>query len=337
MPAPTDPHLALASAIKADVDGEAVTQLADAFAAIADERPAAALPSLRQADARGSRMAAALLRHLAGEGPDSAYEAHAAFQAFIRGGDNVPLYAAVSQAMAERHARPVVNRLLDIGAGDGMALLPALRASPRLPARIDVIEPQPGLRDALAALFAEQFTGARAQGRLHLHGVTLQTFAQELSRGEHWDLAQSSFALQSLPPPERVEALRALRLHVDTLVVVEFDVPALAHGTSAYFHSVAGRYERCLAQYGDNVALIAHGFLAPMLAGQLRRGVAPSNWEQPVVDWQREFEQAGYRLREARPLYDYSWSPAWWMEVSAHSAGVSGTSLWERRESRNPD
>lgn len=318
MPNPSDPHIAPASEMKADVDGEAITQLANAFAAIADERPAAAQPALRQADARGSRMAAALLRHLAGEGPDSAYAAHAAFQAFIRGGDNVPLYAAVSQAMAERHARPTVNRLLDIGAGDGMALLPALRAAARLPERIDVIEPQGGLRDALAALFAGQFSDAHTQGRLHLHGVTLQSFAQGLSPGDHWDLAQSSFALQSLPPPERVAALRALRPHVDTLVVVEFDVPALAHGTPAYFHSVAGRYERCLAQYGEEAVLIAHGFLAPMLAGQLRRGVAPSNWEQPVADWQRELGQAGYRLRDARPLYDYSWSPAWWMEVSAH-------------------
>ncbi len=315
---PAEPRHDLSGALKSDVDGEAVTRLADAFAAIADERPATALPLLRQADARGSRMAAALLRHLAGEGPDHAYAAHAAFQAFIRGGDNVPLYAAVSQAMAERHARPAVHRLLDIGAGDGMALLPALRAGARLPDRIDVIEPQDGLRDALAALFAEQFAGAHAQGRLQLHGVTLQAFVQGLSQGDHWDLAQSSFALQSLPPPERVDALRALRSHVDTLVVVEFDVPALAHGTPAYFHSVAGRYERCLAQYGEDAALIALGFLAPMLAGQLRHGVAPSNWEQPVADWQQEFEQAGYQPREARPLYDYSWSPAWWMEASAH-------------------
>lgn len=310
---PTDPRAAPASATKAAVDGDAVAQLADAFAAIADERPAAALPSLRQADARGSRMAAALLRHLAGEGPDNAYEAHAAFQAFIRGGDNVPLYAAVSQAMAERYRTPPVRRLLDIGAGDGMALLPALRAAAPVPAEVDVIEPQEGLRSALEQEFAQ----AAPASRLSVHGTTLQAFTGNLDSAAHWDLAQSSFALQSLRPGERIEALRALRPHVDALVLVEFDVPALAHGSDAYFHSIAGRYERCLAQYGDDADLIARGFLAPILAGQLRRDVAPSNWEQPIAGWRREFEQAGYRLREARHLYDYSWSPAWWLEVSA--------------------
>lgn len=292
---------------------EAAVALAGAFSAITGERRDEALTWLGRAEAQGSRMAAALHGHLSDAGPASAYEAHEAFQAFIRGGDNVPLYHAVSHAMARRLENPRVRRLLDIGAGDGMALLPALRAAAPVPAEVDVVEPQDGLRSALQRGFAEAAPGSR----LSVHGTTLQAFADSLDPAAHWDLAQSSFALQSLPPDERVEALRALRPHVDTLVLVEFDVPALAHGSDAYFHSIAERYERCLAQYGDDADLIARGFLAPMLAGQLRRDVAPSNWEQPIAAWQREFEQAGYRLREARHLYDYSWSPAWWLEVSA--------------------
>lgn len=293
---------------------DSVTPLAQAFAAIADKRHDDALTWLARARARGSRMAPALQRHLSEAGPASAYDAHEAFQAFIRGGDNVPLYRAVSRAMAERYGRPPVQRLLDIGAGDGMALLPALRVAEPKPPRVDVVEPQAGLRAALEP----GCQAAAPDSELVLHGTTLQAFVHALSPADHWDLAQSSFALQSLPPVERLEALRALRPHVDTLVLVEFDVPALAHGSDAYFHSIARRYERCLAQYGDDADLIARGFLAPMLAGQLRREVAPSNWEQPIAGWQRELEQAGYRLREARPLYDYSWSPAWWVEVSAH-------------------
>lgn len=295
------------------VDDQVPDSLAQAFAAIADERPQAALSSLEHARARGSRMADALRRHLAGDGPAGSYEAHEAFQAFVRGGDNVPLYHAVSQAMARRYETPRVQRLLDIGAGDGMALLPALRAAEPAPAEVAVVEPQDGLRSALQRGFADAAPGSR----LSVHGATLQAFTGRLDRVAHWDLAQSSFALQSLPPGERVEALRALRPHVDTLVVVEFDVPALVHGSEAYFHSVAQRYERCLAQYGGDADLIARGFLAPMLIGQLRRDVAPSNWEQPIAGWQGELEQAGYRLREARHLYDYSWSPAWWLEMSA--------------------
>ena len=291
---------------------DTATPLAQAFAAITGERRDDALDWLARAEARGSRMAAALRRHLSEAGPTSAYDAHEAFQAFIRGGDNVPLYRAVSRAMTERYGQPPVQRLLDIGTGDGMALLPALWIAVHKPRRIDMIEPQADLRASL-----EPGCRAAAPGcELAVHGTTLQAFVRSLSAADHWDLAQSSFALQSLPPAERIEALRALRPHVDTLVLVEFDVPALAHGSDAYFHSIARRYERCLAQYGDEADLIARGFLAPMLAGQLRRDVAPSNWEQPVADWQRELEQAGYRLREARPLYDYSWSPAWWLEAS---------------------
>ena len=287
--------------------------LAQAFAAIADERPQAALPFLEQARARGSRMAVALHDRLAVGGPADAYEGPEAFRAFIRGGDNLPLYRAVSQAMTERYGSPPVQRLLDIGAGDGMALLPALWVAVHKPARVDVIEPQADLRAALAP----GFQAAAPASELVLHATTLQAFVRSLSPADHWDLAQSSFALQSLPPDERIEALRALRPHVDTLALVEFDVPALSHGSDAYFHSVAQRYERCLAQYGDDADLIARGFLAPMLAGQLRRDVAPSNWEQPIAGWQHELEQAGYRLREVRHLYDYSWSPAWWVEASA--------------------
>ncbi|MGX5732350.1 class I SAM-dependent methyltransferase [Pseudoxanthomonas beigongshangi] len=293
---------------------DTATPLAHAFAAITGERRDDALDWLARAEARGSRMAAALRRHFSETGPTSAYDAHEAFQAFIRGGDNVPLYRAVSQAMTERYCRPPMQRLLDIGTGDGMALLPALSATASKPSRIDVVEPQAGLRTALEP-------GCRAaapDSEPVVHGTTLQAFVRALTPADHWDLAQSSFALQSLPPTERVEALRALRPHVETLVLVEFDVPAFAHGSDAYFHSIARRYERCLAQYGDDADLIARGFLAPMLAGQLRRDAAPSNWEQPIADWQRELERAGYRLRESRPLYDYSWSPAWWLEVSAH-------------------
>ena len=118
---PAEPRHDLSGALKSDVDGEAVTRLADAFAAIADERPATALPLLRQADARGSRMAAALLRHLAGEGPDHAYAAHAAFQAFIRGRrQRSRSYAAVEHGDGRTPcAAGRWHRLLDIGAGDG--------------------------------------------------------------------------------------------------------------------------------------------------------------------------------------------------------------------------
>ena len=104
--------------------------------------------------------------------------------------------------------------------------------------------------------------------------------------------------------------MRRLRPHVRQLAVVEFDVPVLEARSAEYFDSLAQRYERALAGYGEDAPLVAGGFLAPMLLGQLRQASRPSNWEQPIQAWLEELREAGYATVRTEALYDYSWSPA---------------------------
>ncbi len=80
------------------------------------------------------------------------------FAAFIRGGGNVPLYRETSAALAGQYPEAPFD-LLDIGAGDGLALLPAL--TPAV-GEVTVAEPAaPLLGRCSAALSAR---GGRPRG-----------------------------------------------------------------------------------------------------------------------------------------------------------------------------
>lgn len=280
-------------------------RLAAGLAAIANDRRDDARQALRAAGDDGALLARALLEQLDVPDASTVYDRPAAFEAFIRGGDNVPLYAATSAALARLYDD--VDALLDIGCGDGMALIPALEQARRLPRRIDLVEPSQAL---LASATAQLQAGRLSIAALDAHHQPAQRFAETLPPGQHWDLAQSTFALQALPPDERQATLRRLRPHLRRFALVEFDVPVLAPGSAAHYASLARRYQRALDGYGDDAPLVAGGFLAPMLLGQLRTNARPSNWEQPMSGWIEAFAAAGYALAAREALYDYSWSPA---------------------------
>lgn len=283
-------------------------RLADALAAIAHHEAAAqARDALQAAVADGALLAQALLDLLDEGEARAAYDQPAAFEAFIRGGDNVPLYEATSTALARLYDTLPVTSLLDIGCGDGMALIPALQRARHAPTQLDLVEPSPALLGhASEALRTIPLT----LDHLLAWPIGAQDFAASLRPEQQWDLAQSTFALQSLPPAERRDTLHRLRPHVRQLAVVEFDVPVLEARSAEYFDSLAQRYERALAGYGEDAPLVAGGFLAPMLLGQLRQASRPSNWEQPIQAWLEELREAGYATVRTEALYDYSWSPA---------------------------
>jgi hypothetical protein len=282
-------------------------RLADALAAIARHETAQARDALQAAVADGALLAQALLDLLDEGEARAAYDQPAAFEAFIRGGDNLPLYAATSDALARLYDTLPVTSLLDIGCGDGMALIPALQRARHAPTQLDLVEPSPALLGHASEALR---TIPLALEHLLAWPIGAQDFAASLRPEQHWDLAQSTFALQSLPPAERKDTLRRLRPHVRQLAIVEFDVPVLEASSAAYFDSLAQRYERALAGYGDDAPLVAGGFLAPMLLGQLRQASRPSNWEQPIQAWLEELREAGYATVRTEALYDYSWSPA---------------------------
>ncbi|MFC4761684.1 class I SAM-dependent methyltransferase [Dyella koreensis] len=283
-------------------------ELTESFAAIAQGDTGRAQKLLEAATAQGSLLARALADLLGSGEHGTVYDQPAAFEAFIRGGDNMPLYAAVSAALAHLYDAFAVNTLLDVGCGDGMALIPALAQTGHIPSRVDLVEPSPAL---LSHATGQLASSARLQqNHIRTWPLTAQAFCDALEPSMQWDLAQASFSLQNLPPSEREQTLRRLRPHLRRLALIEFDVPPLVYDTEAYFISLAQRYERALRAYHDDALLIAGGFLAPMLLGQVRQTTKPSNWEQPISAWVEELQRAGYTVLRTEKLFDYSWSPA---------------------------
>ena len=263
----------------------------------------------------GSLLATALRAHLDGAGTGSVYDAPAAFEAFIRGGGNVPLYAAVSAALAGLYDASRPARLLDVGCGDGTALLPALRATRHQPADLDLLEPSAPLLDAVVrALRAEGVAGVPGvTSQLRVWSRTAQAFVADLADAdpeESWSLVQSTFALHAVPTAERTGVLAALRPRTGVLALVEFDVPDVEVGSPEHLRFLARTYEQGLAEYDADRDLVAQGFLMPVLTGQLRPGAVRATYEQPASRWVEQVRDAGFTDVTTRVLDDYWSSPA---------------------------
>jgi hypothetical protein len=271
-----------------------------AAAATYASRAAAAAPTSLTAAA-----AAAYLARVAAGGPASVYVTGEAFSAFIRGGGNVPLYEHTSAALRAVYAEYDQLSLLDIGVGDGLALLPAL--TPAV-GTLDLVEPS-------AALLAHTCAALDARGVAYAaHNTTIQAFAAQST--ERWDLAQATFSLQSLPPDERAATLRWLCDHTDRLLLVEFDVPPIAAPLDpAWIAYVVERYELGLAEYAAAGDLVAQGFLMPVMFGYFDRGAARTNYEQPIAAWLDDLRAAGFRTVVQRPVYAYWWASAVLVDV----------------------
>jgi hypothetical protein len=281
----------------------------DAFAA--DDFAAAAAAASRAAAADpGSllaREAATYLGRVARDGKAGVYVTGEAFGAFIRGGGNVPLYKAVSAALREAYPHDEPFSLLDVGVGDGLALLPAL--PPNL-ARVDLVEPSAAMLVGVAeALEANNVV-------YHAFNGTIQAFAA--SRDGSWHVAQATFSLQSLPPDERRAALAWLGEHAGRLLIAEFDVPDLGEGLdprrAAHF---AARYEAGLAEYAGDGGLVAQGFLMPVFFGYFDPTAARTNYEQPIDAWAADLRAAGFARVDRRHLYDYWWAPCYLLDALA--------------------
>lgn len=248
----------------------------------------------------------ALRSYLDGVGDGRVYDQPAAFTAFIRGGGNVGLYDAVSRALAERYRRLGVSSLVDIGCGDGRAVLPALAAA-RVPA-VTLVEPSRALLDSALA-------NAPADVDLTAYAGDAAAFVAGLEG--RFDLAESTFALHALPHEDRSAVLSTLRGHVSHLALAEFDVPDHpAHG-DAHLEFLADTYEQGLAEYDTSRDLIAQGFLMPVLTGQLAPDARRSTWEQPATAWAEQVRACGYRNVVIEPLFDYWSSPAFLLTAQA--------------------
>jgi hypothetical protein len=265
---------------------------------------AARLAAAERPDSLLYPAAAAYLARVQSHGKAGVYVTGEAFAAFIRSGGNLPLYANTSAALREAYAGYDRVGILDIGVGDGMALLPAI--SPQV-VRIDLVEPSaPMLAQTRAALDARGIAYAAFHGSIE----------QFSARGGMWELAQATFSLQSLDPAPRRDVLAWLRGRCARLLIAEFDVPDLGElSAPARIEYFAARYEVGLTEYADDGGLVAQGFLMPVFFGAFDRGAARTNYEQPIAAWEADLRAAGFARIERRPIYDYWWAPAYLLDA----------------------
>src|SRR5215831_4283142 len=136
-------------------------------------------------------------------GKHGVYMTGDAFANFIRGGGNVGLYARTSLSLQTIYQEYTSLRLLDVGVGDGLALLPALAGPIQ---SLDLVEPSgPMLARTVAALAERGITANAFEG-------TLQAFIASHEQLT-WDLVEATFSLQSITPGERPGVLKWLHEH----------------------------------------------------------------------------------------------------------------------------
>ncbi len=285
----------------------AVVSLVDALLAIAASDRAGALQAVSAAaDARpDDRLPAALLRYLRAEAAGDVYSSPDAFERFIDGGSNRGLYAALHQRLRDRYGVLAPTSLLDLGSGDGRVVCAVLGGSIE---RIDLVEPS----EALLTLAVD--AAATAGVETHGHATTAGSFLADATG--RWDVAQSTFAIHTMPATERAAVLRALVPRVGRLVLAEFDVPAFVDRSRDRAAYAVERYERGLREYdGDDV--VAQGFLMPVLVGQFDPGTVRHTHEQSADAWVAELRAAGFGEVTVHRLYPYWWADAVVLEATA--------------------
>jgi len=272
-----------------------------ALGLLASGRGAEALRVLTAVGGVRGRLRGELAEYLELRRDGRVYDEPAAFQAFVGGGGNVALYRAAVARMAATYREWTVRTVLDVGCGDGRAVVPAAAQLGDGAPEVDLVEPS-------AALLADAEAAARLVGvRVRAHHGTVESLLAGVS-GRMWDLAESTFALHAIEPAERTGVLAELRRVTEALLVVEFDVPAMDHGCPEHLAFLAERYARGLDEYPDS--LVAQGFLMPVLVGQLEPGQPRHTWEQPAAAWAAQLRTAGWHDVTVTPLADYWWSPA---------------------------
>jgi SAM-dependent methyltransferase len=235
---------------------------------------------------------------------EDVYASPEPFTAFATGGGNVGLYRAAHQALCSVYAGYSGIRLLDIGCGEGHALLPALASAMDAIAEVDAVEPS---RQRLALVDAEL---GRRGVKHRAYPCTVQEFTTHAD-AEKWDLVQETFALITLSRADRIDLFTWLRPRTARVALIEFDVPELGCGLEpARFRYLIDTYEQGLREYDGDRELVAQGFLVPVLLGTLTQ-TDQGHTEHPIQRWVEDLAAADFKPEPPRHVYDYWWAPAY--------------------------
>ncbi len=249
--------------------------------------------------------AARYLERVLAEGKAAVYVDGEAFAAFVRGGSNVALYAQASEALHRVYESYESLTLLDIGVGDGLALLQALTQNIT---RLDLIEPS----EAMLAQTTRQLDAWHVPYRAH--AMTIQEFMK--ADAATWDVIQATWSLLSVSPADRPGIFVWLIAHGRRVLIAEFDVPEfLELYEPERVRHILARYQNGLAEYADDGGLVAQGFLMPVLFGYFDRSAARTNYEGPISAWADGLQAAGFDQIETQRLYPYWWADAYLIDA----------------------
>lgn len=283
-----------------------------------------AIRSLAAGDLAGARRHA---RRVAGEGelealaldwlegldpdkdPSGAYADPGGFPAYGRGRSAEALLRSRVQWLVDLWSELPAARVLDLGSGDGRVLAEALdRLPPGTRPNLDLVEPSGPLLGLARSTIPP--------GCVHaFHPASAEAFVDGLRGNRRWALGQGFLSLQSVPRGRRNQLLSSLAPRVERFALIEFDVNfgGLSHRSSERCRAVCERYRTGIREYGgemdpETAHRARHGFLMPMLFGSFRDDGPRSNDEQPIADWIRLFEGAGFALEHREVLCEHWWS-----------------------------
>ena len=247
------------------------------------------------------QLIATYLQRVSAQGADDIYATPAGFTAFIRGGGNVPLYANLSHALRSIYEQHDTVRLLDIGVGDGLALLPALTDRDRIQ-QIDLVEPA---ADMLAT------TAAALQESQIAHTVTNESAETFITHADsQYDIAQATFCLHNLAADTRRNVFEWLRRHCQTFLLAEFDVQFVGDvGSAEHVDYLAERYRNGIAEYDADSPAVQQ-FLLPILFRNFDAGAGVQMHETTIDQWRSELTAAGFTAVQSKLLYRYWWADA---------------------------
>jgi hypothetical protein len=247
------------------------------------------------------------LQRVLSDGKQNVYVTPEAFGVFIRGGGNVQLYTNTSAAMrAVYESYPGGVTILDVGVGDGLALLAALSDKIK---EVTLVEPSAAMLAVASKALAER--GVAVDG--------VNTSLQEFVKTEQgaWDIAEGTYSFQALPPKDHPPLFSWLRANTKRLLIAEFDPPDFVNMFSPdRVKYMVERYELGLAEYTTDNGLVAQGFLMPIFFGGYDQTVARANYEQPIDAWIKALARAGFTNIEKRPIFNYWWAPAYLIDAS---------------------